>query len=56
MLKRPDFMKRFRAILAEEKRVLKAKEHARKASEHLAHDRTEEADKELRKAERLIGK
>lgn len=56
MAKRPDMMRRFKAILAEEKRALRMKEHARKASELYAEKRFDEADRELGKAERLMRK
>lgn len=49
--KRPNFMKRFRAILREEEHKLadakRMQEHAQKASEFYAAGRIEEAEQEL---------
>lgn len=58
--KRPNFMKRFRAILREEEHKLadakRMQEHAQKASEFYAAGRIEEAEQELQKAERFLKK
>lgn len=58
--RRPDFMHRFRRILREEERKIaeskRMQTHARKASELFAAGKIEEADRELKRAERLLKK
>lgn len=56
MKRPPNYSKRFQAIRRAVERARKMHAHSRNASDFYAHDQFEEADRELKKAEKLLRK
>lgn len=56
MKRPPNYSKRFQAIRRAVERARRMDAHSRSASDFYAHDQFEKADKELRKAEKLLRK